>query len=284
MFDTSTLIHYQLAEDVVAFSTTRHAPYPVEHPWPKDDATFAEFSLTHYNGDQPLRVQRARQWLTHQLDVPDEALIIPHQTHSSCIRCVDASYQGLSASDKAKFLEGVDGLITSCSGLCVGVSTADCVPVLLYDPQHQVVAAIHAGWRGTVAKITSRAVEMMSHYYGSSPGGLHAVIGPSIGVEAYEVGEEVVMAFLQAGFPQSVVEPAAVHPAAPLTKGSPSIHNQRPHLDLWAANRYLLLEAGLSPTNVHLSGICTYTHHRHFFSARRLGIHSGRIYTGIMLR
>ncbi len=92
-------------------------------------------------------------------------------------------------------LEGVDALVTDIPGYCLCVSTADCVPVLLYDTRKKVVAAIHAGWRGTVARIVEKTVSVMDNQYGSQGKDLIACIGPSISLEAFEVGDEVYDAF-----------------------------------------------------------------------------------------
>ena len=86
---------------------------------------------------------------------------MPHQTHTACVRVVDEAFFASSAAEQQAALEGIDALITDQARLCIGVSTADCVPVLLADKDQRVVAAIHAGWRGTQAGIAANAVETM---------------------------------------------------------------------------------------------------------------------------
>jgi polyphenol oxidase len=148
--------------------------------------------------------------------------------------------------------------------------SADCVPLLLYDPVGGAVAAIHAGWRGTVSKIVSRTVEAMRENFGTNPADLVAGIGPSICPEVYEVGEEVILAAEQAfGSVTELVQP---------TKPGKGLFN------LWEANRMQLLSAGIRAENIELAGMCTYQGSDQFFSARKSGNRAGRFAAGILLR
>ena len=170
-------------------------------------------------------------------------------------------------------LEGVDGLMTDIPEVCVCVSTADCIPLLLYDENNQAVAAIHAGWRGTVQKIVENAIIRMGKAYGTEPSQLKAVIGPGISMDSFEVGDEVYESFRGTCFPLERI--AARYPAM--------LGGMKWHIDLWEANSWLMQECGVKNENISLSGICTYTNYDRFFSARRAGINSGRILNGIML-
>ena len=162
-------------------------------------------------------------------------------------------------------LDGVDIIMTPLRQVCVGVSTADCVPVLLYDEVRGVVCAVHAGWRGTVARVTCQALRVMAERYRTEPAQVTAVIGPCISLEAFEVGDEVYERFHLAGFDM------------------PSISRKdgKWHIDLLECNRQQLVSMGVRAENIQVSGICTYTHSDRFFSARKLGTFSGRIYSGI---
>ena len=102
-------------------------------------------------------------------------------------------------------LRGIDALITNVPGYCVCVTTADCVPVLLYDRRLQVVAAVHAGWKGTVQHIVSSVMEHMSRNFGTRGADVVACIGPSISLESFEVGDEVYEAFKESGFDMSII-------------------------------------------------------------------------------
>lgn len=129
------------------------------------------------------------------------------------------------------------------------------------------MAAIHAGWRGTVECIVGKALQTMRNTYGTDGKDIIACIGPGISLDAFEVGNEVYQAFKQAGFEMSRI----------------SRKEDKWHIDLWEANRLQLLEEGVLESNIEVAGICTYQSVEHFFSARRLGIRSGRILSGIML-
>lgn len=161
--------------------------------------------------------------------------------------------------------EDTDAVITDKAGLCVCVKTADCIPVLLYDTSKRIVAAVHAGWRGTVSLIVQKTIAEM----GSSPSDLHAIIGPGISKDSFEVGDEVYDAFSQAGFPTERI-----------ASRYPSADGQRWHIDLWDANRWLLEQSGV--TDIYIEGTCTMLS-PHFYSARRETINTGRNMNGIMI-
>lgn len=198
---------------------------------------------------------------------PPYHVIQPHQTHTDNIAVItDAS---ISRED----LQNTDALITNLTNCAIGVRTADCVPILLYDCANHAVAAIHSGWRGTVKKIVQKAIILMQKNYGTDASILKAIIGPSISVDSFQVGNEVVEAFHEAGFPMDVIHKVYHSTTLP---GN--------HIDLWEANKWLLCESGVKLENIHISGICTYTHHTHFYSARRDGNnHDQRIITAIKL-
>jgi YfiH family protein len=193
---------------------------------------------------------------------------MPHQVHRADVACIDASFFTLTYAERKAKLEGIDAVMTNLQGVCIGVSTADCIPILLFDQQKQVVAAVHAGWRGTVQRIAKKAVEVMEATYGSSPSDLLAQIGPGIHLESFEVGDEVYQAFENAGFDMNSI----------------SKKYEKWHIDLPECNRLQLISAGVPETQISVSPVCTYMQSDTYFSARRLGIESGRIFTGIILR
>lgn len=160
-------------------------------------------------------------------------------------------------------------MVTSVPEVCVAVTTADCVPVLLYAPDQMVVAAIHAGWRGTVADIVGKTVAYMQEQYNCKPELMKAVVAPCIHAEAFEVGEEVAKSF--ESLTNRMPGVAFIHPVT-----------HKYHPDLPEINRLLLLERGLSAENIEVSPFCTYTHNDSFYSARKQGIRSGRMLTGIL--
>ena len=188
-----------------------------------------------------------------------EDLALPRQTHSDHVLFVT----------EAGRPEDTDAVITDRPGLCVCVKTADCIPVLLYDTKQRIVAAVHAGWRGTVSRIVQKTIEQM---HPLSPTDLHAIIGPGISLEWFEVGDEVYEAFHTAGFPMGRIA------ASP--KSSPKGKDFKWHLDLWEANKWLLEEMGVS--DIYIEGTCT-RNSMDFYSARRETINTGRNYNGILI-
>ena len=162
-----------------------------------------------------------------------------------------------------------DAMITDVPGIAIGVETADCVPVLLFDPVKPAVAAVHAGWRSTVKKIVQKAVHRMHEEFGSEPTRLIAAIGPAIGPECYEV-DEVVMGPVREAFSfwKEVSTPRG---------------NDRWSLDLVKANKLELLQIGLAERNVHALGLCTSCRRDLFYSFRAEG-RTGRMLSVVMLR
>ena len=162
-----------------------------------------------------------------------------------------------------------DALITDVPELAVGVETADCVPVLLFDPVRPAVAAVHAGWRSTVKKIVQKAINRMSEEFGSEPSRMIAAIGPAIGPECYEVDEPVMGPVREAfSFWHEVTAPRGI---------------DRWSLDLVKANRAELLQIGLLDKNIHSAGMCTACRKDLFYSFRAEG-RTGRMLSAIMIR
>jgi polyphenol oxidase len=190
-------------------------------------------------------------------------MLFPDQCHSS--RVIDI----VSTVDPFD-LSNTDGLVTRRKGICLCILAADCVPILLYDPFEQVIAALHAGWRGTYGRIVSRAIERMVKIYGCKPAHILAGIGPSISQQQYEVGNEV------SGYFKLLFSD---HPE--IVKKNPD--TGKDHIDLQGANRILLHRAGLKDEHMEVSSLCTFNNPDLFFSARRDGVECGRFATGIML-
>ncbi len=250
------LLYYDLDPRVTAFSTTRHGGV--------SQGNYGSLNINSYCGDDPASVAENRRLLSLELPVPNASrLVIPHQVHDSVVQVIDEETLG-----HQELIEGVDALITRLPGVCIGVSTADCIPIIIYDPINHCAAAVHAGWRGTVKRIAEKTARQMYSFYRSDYGEMQVMIGPGISLKNFEVGQEVYDEFLQAVFPMERI-------AAKYAKW---------HIDLPLCNRLQLEQLGVRPENIRETGICTYDHTDDFFSARRLGIASGRIYTGVILR
>lgn len=112
------------------------------------EGTYATFNCSPFAGDERVCVRRNQEILFEAMPEKPRELIIPHQTHGTKNLVVDEAFLALSEEDRCMRLDGIDALITREEGCCICVSTADCVPILLYDRRHQVAAAVHAGWRG----------------------------------------------------------------------------------------------------------------------------------------
>jgi YfiH family protein len=268
---TPRLQYYDLGEGVTAFSTTRQGGY--------SQGNYGEFNINRYCGDSEEAIRQNRQLLCQTLGIEDSCLLMPHQVHLTETTVVDEAFLRLSSDEQKLRLEGVDAVMTSVPGVCIGVSTADCIPVLLYDQAHHASCAIHAGWRGTVRRIVEKAVARMTEVYGSRPEEMVAQIGPGIHLESFEVGDEVFEAFAQEGFQMESI--SRKYPVAGISADGSVM--KKWHIDLPMCNRQQLLAAGLPDEQIAVSPVCTFQQSETYFSARRLGINSGRIFTGILL-
>jgi hypothetical protein len=220
---------------------------------------YSQWNLCDYSGDDPVHVTACRQAVADALGIPIDRMWFPRQVHGDVIAVVDA------ATPPA--LE-VDGVITRERNLLIGVSTADCVPVLLYDPETGTIAAVHAGWRGTVKHIVKKAVTRMLDVTGGNAADIYAALGPSISPAAFEVGEEVAEAFVAADRAGCVYRDGYV----------------KPHVDLWQSNVEDLLEAGLQLDRIDCTPFCTWQNSDRLFSARRIGVKSGRIASCLLVK
>lgn len=179
------------------------------------------------------------------------------------------------ANPEPSTLEGVDALVTNIRGVAVGVRTADCVPILLYDRINSAIAAIHSGWKGTLRRIINNALSTMSHNYGTKPENIIAQIGPCISGSSFQVGEEIPQAFKELGFPLERIYSWN----GPKVEGNPLSGH---HIDLAETNIWLMEIAGIRRDNITCCGIDTFTDNS-FYSARRDGTDSGRLITAIKL-
>ena len=278
------LKEYHIAEGVKAFSTTRKGGVST--------GNYGEFNINEYCGDEPENIARNRKLLADQLSISTDRIIMPHQVHGVEVRQIAAEYFSMPENIRKMVLEGVDAVMTDQKDVCVGVSTADCIPILLYDEAHHAVAAIHAGWRGTLARIVHKTVQEMAFAYHTDPRQLKAVIGPGISLDNFEVGDEVYEAFQQSAFPMEKVaeqRPNAALNSDPVERDKLAsegnvVQPLKWHINLPLCNVLTLLHVGVKEENILQSHICTYAHCDEYFSARKLGAESGRIYTGILLR
>lgn len=222
----------------------------------------AGLNLSFKVGDAPENVVENRKILAQSLGLNPENLVFPEQTHSSNVQVV-------TCLDDIEKLANTDAVITNIPEVCVCVMSADCVPILLYDTHQKVVSAIHAGWRGTVAGIVTKTIQLMAQEFGTQSEHLVACIGPSISQEVYEVGQEVI---------------DAVHNLFGSTEGFIQMkENGKGMFNLWEANKQLLLRAGVLEKHIEVAGICTYKNSDMFFSHRHSSA-TGRFAAGICIK
>jgi YfiH family protein len=213
------------------------------------------------------------------------------QFHSGMVRIIEKDHGPLIQPDGKAVFRG-DALMTDLPGIMLGVQTADCIPVLIADKRTHAVAAFHAGWRGTLARIVERGIGAMRLRYGSRPQDLVAAIGPGIGSCCYAVGEEVRFEFESqfAYAPELFTEVydsdpiREKYPLLFLTARAPGHSNIGPqiHIDLWEANRRQLLDAGVLAKNITVTAECTgcareKNGERRYFSHRMEHGYTGRM-------
>ncbi len=268
-------------------------PALVKLPWLVHGFSIKPGGVSDQNGEKVLNLgftewdsrenvlENRRRFLS-ALGASDLQLISLKQIHSDVIHLFDAApaepYRG-------------DASATNRPGLLLGVQTADCVPILLIDPKTRAVAAVHAGWRGTLQRIVVKAIGQMQMQFGAKPAGLLAAIGPSIGGCCYEVGTEVASQFQSqfAEAPEWFDEFRTGDEPNPIQwlNMMPPGHQPPPKnvlLDLRKANRAQLLGAGLRAANIFVSDLCTACRRDLLFSYRKEGHQSGRLLSVVSMR
>jgi len=228
-------------------------------------APYNSLNLGLNTQDQPFNVEGNRSLLAHAFGISPESLVSVRQVHGSDILVIDEPNEDYSHFSSVES----DAVITNQSGVMISVCVADCLPILLCDPAKGVVAAVHAGWQGTAARLVARTVEGMKSLFNCDPLELQAAIGPGIGRCCYEVDAPVRQAFLQNGFNWDAC-------AEEQEKG-------KWRLDMAAANRDMLLAAGVPAASIQESDFCVSCRKDLFFSYRRDNGETGRQIGFIML-
>ena len=186
-----------------------------------------------------------------------EDFVLSKQSHETKVLKVGTKDRGKGIT-KDRDYEGIDALITDEEGIILSCFSADCVPILFYDPIHKAVGACHSGWRGTKGKILQNVVEEMRKLFSSNPGDILIAIGPSISKEQYIVSEDLALSFLE-DYPD-LGEDAA----SPMQR----ISKDKFQLDLWDLNRRIALDSGIREEHISISGYCTMENPELFFSHR----------------
>jgi polyphenol oxidase len=234
-------------------------------------------NLSMMDWDKRETVLANRRKFQSAVGAPDFELLPLKQVHSAIVHVFSAKPAAPCNGDAS---------LTNRPGLLLAAQTADCVPILIVDPRERVVAAVHAGWRGTLARILEKTVGRMQFEFGSKPADLLAAIGPSIGPCCYEVGAEFVTKFAaqfadaETYFDEEELRSGEEPNPLQWLNMRPPGHQPPPgnvHLDLRKANRSQLLAAGLREKNIFVSELCTSCRTDLLFSYRREGPESGRL-------
>ena len=230
---------------VMAFSVRAggHSPQP-----------FDSLNLSGSEGDTAANVRRNLAVFSEAVGIDPERIVFAHQIHEDRIQLVTSP-----RSDPQE----ADAMIAAEPGVFVAVKTADCLHILLLDPERQVIAVVHAGWKGTVLRITRKVLRRLTLEFGTDPADLLVALGPVIGPCCYTVDETVIVPFQQA-FPCPERFLKSSGSAATLGRG-PGYYR----MDIPGANRFELMAQGVREINIHDVGLCTACNPELFFSHRR---------------
>lgn len=233
------------------------------------DNPYSEVNLCDYTGDNPLHVLQSRLALCRRLNIGLDKLVMPRQTHTTQVAVIDEDFMRLDYGQRMRQLQNVDALVTSMTGVCIGVNTADCVNIVFFEPILGITGVAHAGWKGTAGRIAASTVEAMCQS-GASRQEILVAMGASICQDCFEVGDEVLQHFSEQRFNPHII--------------ARRNHNTgKAHINLQLANQIALQEAGIKSQHIVWNGECSCCKPETYFSARRMGIESGRTFTGIIL-
>ncbi|MBO6304117.1 MAG: peptidoglycan editing factor PgeF [Selenomonadaceae bacterium] len=230
---------------------------------------YSALNLAFHVGDDISAVRDNRQIFAHSLLLNAKDIVSPKQIHSANVLRVTKEHKGLGAKDYESAVEGTDALITNEANVPLLLCFADCTPILFVDPKNKAVGIAHAGWKGTAGKIAEKTLFAMKENFRTNPKTCLIGIGPSISKEFYEVGDDVAKIF-QDEFSYS-------DKFLTQTDG-------KYKLDLWEANRQILLKAGALAANIDVAGACTYGENSWYYSYRKENGTTGRIGAIIALK
>lgn len=247
---------------------------------------YSSMNMSFMRGDDAKSVMENIRLFSGSAGFKPENIVMPHQCHSVNVEIVGKKDCGRGVrlsllksenqsllNDIPGTLEEVDGQITNEKDVVLYVLGADCVPVFIVDTGKRVISAVHAGWKGTVNDIAGAAIEKMKEEFGTEPEDIKAVIGPSICQDCYEVGKEVADVFIEKY--SNMLLPSGKNPVSNVVRPASGSFSDNPtekyYLNLWEANRYNLIKAGVDPKNIEISGLCTKCHSDMFYSHRQHG-------------
>lgn len=226
---------------------------------------WSTMNISTTRGDDPSHVAKNRELIAQAIGVRPEDFTYTHQTHTTNVAVVHPGDKG------RQFME-TDGMITDVPGVCLVTFYADCVPLFFVDPVRKVIGLSHSGWRGTVGKIGKVTIEKMCSTYGCAPENILVAIGPSICQDCYEVSEDVIEKFRE-NFSENLWESLFYRK-----------ENGRYQLNLWEANRQILLESGIRTENIAVTNLCTHCNPDILFSHRTMGGKRGNLSAFLALK
>ena len=216
---------------------------------------YSSMNLSFTRGDEEAAVYENYRRLAAAVGFAAEDIVTSDQTHTANVRVVTEEDRGNGITKPRPYTD-VDGMITNVPGLVLATFYADCVPLYFIDPVRHAIGLSHSGWRGTVAKIGRVTVDKMREMYGTDPQDLYTAIGPSICQDCYEVSEDVILEF-QNSFEKKYWDFLSYRK-----------ENGKYQLNLWEANRLIMLEAGVKEEHISMPGICTCCNPEFLFSHR----------------
>lgn len=232
------------------------------------EGMWASLNLGISRGDDPDHVRENYRRFFAAIGVEGGRLAMTNQIHGGAVRTVTTA--DLKADPYDKVTYEADGLMTDLPGVALVIYSADCIPILFYDPERRVIAAVHAGWRGTAAGIATAAVARMKDVYGCRPENILAAIGPGIGPDCFETHEDVPNA-MTAALSTAVLQHIKIK------------ENGKFSVDLKGVNAMRLEQAGLDPAHIAVSQVCTACDQERFWSHRRQGTSRGSMAAAIQL-
>ena len=227
---------------------------------------YKSLNMSFREGDEEFRVLSNWDRLATAFDIPLEQFLVVNQVHGDAIFVIKQHGSYFSTREELNY----DAIVTNRSNLAICIKTADCVPVFIVDKVKKVIAAVHAGWRGTALGISAKVISLMINQYRSEPADILAAIGPSIGHCCYEVDSTTAEAFRGQGNSEFFLQQG------------PKKNNWM--LDLPEANRRQILAAGVPESNMEVSGYCTTCNQDMFFSHRGSGGITGRQVNFMMIK
>lgn len=225
---------------------------------------YSSMNLSFTRGDEESCVRENFRRIAEAIGVECKDMVFSRQTHTTNVRVVTEADRGMGIMRPMEYTD-VDGLVTNVPGICLVTFYADCVPLFFVDPVKQVIGLSHSGWRGTVSRIGKKTVEVMEQEYGCNPEEILAAVGPSICQDCYEVSEDVIEQFRNQ-FRKEQWEELFYQK-----------ENGKYQLNLWKANEFIFMEAGIAKEHIAVTNVCTHCNSEVLYSHRTTGNDRGNL-------